>query len=142
MTEQRGLAILAAYGADPARWPADEREGLRVMLGAPALQAALHEAKVLDASLSRARAADHALASDRLLAQVLASAPLRADPAPAPRPSRSLAALAACAVLGLAAGFGAGQFAPNSIEDSELEALVAEALAPSGAQWLSEGGDG
>jgi hypothetical protein len=49
--------VLAAYGADPARWPASERDRLLTYVeGAPELQALLAEAREIDQVLTRARA--------------------------------------------------------------------------------------
>lgn len=53
MTEDRALEILAAYGADPARWPADEREALQALADrSPAVAQALVEARAVDAVLA------------------------------------------------------------------------------------------
>lgn len=53
MTEDRALEILAACGADPARWPAAEREALRALADrSPAVAQALAEARAVDAALA------------------------------------------------------------------------------------------
>lgn len=52
MTEPRALEIISAYGADPARWPADERAGVLALAGQPAVARALAEAAALDALLA------------------------------------------------------------------------------------------
>lgn len=44
----RALAVIAACGADPARWPDDERAGLLELADHPIIAAALAEARRLD----------------------------------------------------------------------------------------------
>lgn len=51
MTEDRALEIIASHGADPARWPADERAAVLALTGRPAVAAALAAARALDALL-------------------------------------------------------------------------------------------
>ena len=51
MTEQRALEIIAAMGADSARWPDDERAGVLALASRPAVAAALAAAASLDALL-------------------------------------------------------------------------------------------
>lgn len=51
MTEDSALEIIASYGADPARWPADERADVLALAGRPAVAAALADARALDALL-------------------------------------------------------------------------------------------
>lgn len=73
MTDTRLQELLASYGADPARWPAPEREAALALLQAsPAARALRDEAAALDAALDRwtVPAPGPALA-----AQVLAGAP-------------------------------------------------------------------
>jgi hypothetical protein len=51
--------VLAAYGADPARWPAAERDRLMAHMDiAPDLQALLAEAREIDQVLGRAGTAE------------------------------------------------------------------------------------
>ncbi len=53
MTEARALEILAAFGADPARWPADERAALQALATrSPAIAQALAEARAVDGTLA------------------------------------------------------------------------------------------
>jgi hypothetical protein len=48
--------VLAAYGADPAHWPASERDGLLALVeSTPDVQALLAEAREIDQVLARAR---------------------------------------------------------------------------------------
>jgi hypothetical protein len=52
LSTERALEIIAAYGADSRRWPADEREAVVLRsIADPAVAAALAEAKQLDALL-------------------------------------------------------------------------------------------
>jgi hypothetical protein len=54
MTETRLLEIIAAHGADPGRWPEDEREDALGMLGQSAAGAnAIEEASILDTMLGK-----------------------------------------------------------------------------------------
>lgn len=104
MTEDRFRAILDAYGADPARWPEAERAAAQAFASAhPDLVA---EAAALDALL--ALDAGEAAPSPALRARVLGAAPnvtpLRPRGVFAGN-ARALAALAACAVMGVALGF-------------------------------------
>ncbi|MDZ4691517.1 hypothetical protein [Terricaulis sp.] len=105
MDKQRFQAIVSAYGADPRRWPASERD------------AALGFAAQSDHDLAAARALDVLLdlapapppADELLAARVLR------DAAGAPRRGLMPAmALAACMVAGVLVGYGAGARAPTS----------------------------
>ena len=80
MSEERLLEIIAAYGADTEKWPANERalaEGL--LRKTDLIETALRQEKELDALLS---AAPDGEVTDKLLQSVLASAPAPAVPAP------------------------------------------------------------
>lgn len=53
MTRERALEIVGAYGADVARWPADERAAvLALAVGDAELRAAMDAARGLDAMLA------------------------------------------------------------------------------------------
>lgn len=57
MTEDRILELIEAYGADPMRWPVDERAAAQTLLAAsddPRLRTSLAAAKDLDTLLSTA----------------------------------------------------------------------------------------
>ena len=55
MTPERVQAIIASYGADDARWPAQERAAALVAVGHDAaLMQSLVAARALDAALERA----------------------------------------------------------------------------------------
>jgi hypothetical protein len=109
MNEARLRELLEAYGADAARWPMEERADATAWLAAHpgALDEALAQARAIDAALAldtRAQAA-----STDLAARVLAAAP---NVVPFRRRQvggfsmRAVAALAACALVGVALGFG------------------------------------
>lgn len=107
MTRARASAILAAYGATPARWPEAERAALEAWAAnnAEEFAALVREDAALDVALDRdvrAGGDDAALAA-RILAMREGGVVVR------PRFGRAswmrAAALAACAVLGLALGF-------------------------------------
>lgn len=65
-------AVLAAYGADPARWPESDRELAPLLAAAhPEVAASLEDARSLDSALARAsRPAAPATAAERLIASV------------------------------------------------------------------------
>ncbi|MEX2452154.1 MAG: hypothetical protein WD407_14955 [Rhodospirillales bacterium] len=68
----RLMRCIEAYGADPARWPEAERDGLRALLAAsPEAQRALEATRGLDALLDRAALP---MPSPELMADVLAAA--------------------------------------------------------------------
>jgi hypothetical protein len=112
----RLAAVLDAYGADPARWPAADRARFaQAIAGAP--PAGMGEARALDALLSAAASPEPpAGAMDRLMARAAAppaavsGEPLRMSPRPArpQAPRLKLApvwtALAASLLLGFWAG--------------------------------------
>ncbi len=109
MDEARFRAILDAYGADPAHWPEAERaDALNLAASYPELLVrarALDDALVLDKEGARADAA--------LARRILNTAPTRAPRVAAARIVGPGLALAACALLGLALGYGAGLSAPD-----------------------------
>jgi hypothetical protein len=68
----RLMRCIEAYGAEPARWPEAERDGLRALLAAsPGAQRVLEDARGLDALLNRAALP---VPSPELMADVLATA--------------------------------------------------------------------
>jgi hypothetical protein len=107
--------VLAAYGADPARWPASERNGLVALVeSTPELQARLAEAREIDQVLAGAGAAEvPAGAAARLLARAGQQRPSatviplgreRAKPGPSIWSWGAAAALAASFGLGIFLG--------------------------------------
>jgi hypothetical protein len=141
VTSDRLAAVLAAYGADPLRWPeADRKLASLLAAGDPAVSAALEEARATDSALARAsRPAPPAGAADRLIAGAAGDpgkvVPIarhtreRPQPVPATMPSglAALSALAASLAFGLylgASGYGDWLIPPLLAEDSEY--LTAE----------------
>lgn len=126
MDQARFDAIVAAYGADPRRWPIEERAAAQAF--ARNAGADLSTARALDALLDLAPAPS--APSDLLQARIL-----RAMPKPAVFPVRRIAAaLAACAVFGLALGYGAGVNAPAN----DVEQVLAWAFESPADAWLGE----
>ena len=123
MHAERFKAIVEAYGADPKRWPEAERAEAQAFALQPEAAAILAEARGIDALLD---------ASDESAPVSLAF--VRNGIAAAPKPTAALswrpyAAMAACAVLGLALGFGGAR----SALDSEAAAIALE-IALSGGE--------
>jgi len=125
MDQARLDAIVAAYGADPRRWPEGERAAAQAFVAQSGVD--MRVARGLDALLDHA--GDLSGPSDLLIARAVRAAPRK----------RSYAgpawALAACAVMGLIVGYGAGLNATPS--DSEMDLMIATAFGESG--WTSEG---
>lgn len=123
MDRERFEHLLAAYGADFSRWPANER-------AAGAAYAAEHGGE-LEAALADARAIDAALdpvRPDRFDVSALAVRLIAAAPKRQMFDRRAALALAACAVFGVVLGYGGGQFAPAPVaEDDSFFALAFEA---------------
>lgn len=127
----RMAAILAAYGADPARWPADERESARAWMAVHGddLATALADAGALDAVLARDTRGD--APNEALKARVLQGVPGAGETVvPFRTPVRSwnagaIAALAACAVIGVVIGFNASNYSAESIADADAALGVA-----------------
>lgn len=70
---ERLFAVIDAHGADPARWPEAERNGLELLARSPQAAGALAEARALDAALAKAPM-PAAAELDHLKARILASA--------------------------------------------------------------------
>jgi hypothetical protein len=111
MTRERMAAILASYGAAPSRWPEAERDTARAWAAAhPQDFAALSDTEAaLDATLDLDTGAHHGdtVLAERILAARADGVVVRPTFGRARGPMAQLAALAACAVLGLAIGFAA-----------------------------------
>lgn len=125
MDQERFDAIVAAYGANPRRWPAEEREAAQAFAQAHGVD--LSEAGRIDALLDLAPRA--AAPSDLLQARILRAMPKRGVPM-----ARIAAALAACAVFGLVIGYGAGVSAPTG----DVEQVLASAFESPADAWLGE----
>jgi hypothetical protein len=118
MDRERFDHLLAAYGADLARWPAHERAAAMALAAQHGeLAAALEEARALDRALDAARNDDRDYAA--LGAHILSQAP-RAAPW---FDSRAMIALAACAVFGMLIGYGGGRLTPvDDVDDAYFSA--------------------
>jgi len=120
MDRTRFEALLEAYGADPRRWPEAERAAAVAFASAhPEMGAVAAEAARLDAVLDAGRT--EARGSDLLQARILAALPKAA-----PAGNRGwVLALAACAVFGVALGFGGGMLVAKPQHTSADAALNA-----------------
>ncbi|MGE0596113.1 MAG: hypothetical protein AB7P07_07105 [Hyphomonadaceae bacterium] len=120
MDAARFSAIVEAYGASPKRWPAEERAAAEAFAGRPEAQGILAEARALDAELDSAR-------DDAPPALGVMRRALRAVPKPeGGRDWRPMAAMAACALIGLALGFGgAREAAQSAYADAALSVVFA-----------------
>ena len=152
MTPARFAALLDAYGGDPARWPAAERQAaLRLLARDAAARRAQAEAASLDALLDQAPVAPLSAA---LQARVLAAAPtvakrrpafdapstvnqasprswlgalghLAARLTPAPGTWQPAAAMAAALVLGLIVGYTVPPTGSDGLLDSQNLDIIA-----------------
>ncbi len=68
----RAIRLLDAYGANPARWPADEAASFEAVKDDPRIRAARKEAAALDAVLS---AAPEAACAEALKSRILSRVP-------------------------------------------------------------------
>ena len=119
MERERFDAIVAAYGADPKRWPEAEREAALQLMHAEAID--LADARALDALLDLT--APTPAPSDLLTHRIL-----RAAPKSPFRPARLGWAVAATALIGALVGYSAGSLAPAS--HGEGDDVLALALDP------------
>jgi hypothetical protein len=122
MDRTRFEHLLAAYGADFTRWPAAERGAAEAFARAHAAEVAamIADARALDAALAAAKTPPQASAA--LAARVLAAAP-RARPVRTQSYAPAAAwALAACAMLGVVIGYGAGAMTQPSDDGSYFAA--------------------
>ncbi len=132
MNRERFEHLLEAYGADFARWPAEERDAAAAFAAAHAgeLGSVLSEARVLDEAL--AGAAEPIPDTELLAARILKNRPQRRV-----FDARAALALAACAVFGVMLGYGGGLFTPLADQDESYFDLAFE--APSAATPGDEG---
>ena len=123
MDRTRFEHLLAAYGADFRRWPADERAAAEAFLAqyGESVAAALEEARALDVALDGAKLAP--AESGGLAARILAAAP-RTRSHHVDR--RALWALAACAVFGVLLGYGGGRLAVPTASGEDYFAMAFE----------------
>lgn len=124
MDRERFATIVAAYGAEPRRWPQDERAAAQAYAAAHPEECAalLSEARELDAALA---AAPVRQPSDLLAARVLTAhrASVRGGLLQGPR--RAALALAACAVMGVLVGYGGARLAPAEPTADSAEEMIA-----------------
>jgi len=135
MTEERFFQILEAYGSDPARWPAAERDAAQAFTAAhpDAAGMALQAEARLDALLGLADAG-----SD--VPELLEHRILRSFPAPAMAQPRWQvpAAVAAMLMVGVFLGFASGAM---TVTDTVSETVYADAfngLDEDWVDWLGE----
>ncbi|WP_146190657.1 hypothetical protein [Marinicauda salina] len=132
MTEDRFAGIVAAYGADPRRWPADERAAAEAFAAAepdvagPVLDAAAALDVALDAAADAPDAGAHRRVGERIIA---ASA--------APPPRRIAAAAAAALILGLSGGWLASATTGPDAEPAAAYAVAFGALEEDDG-WIEE----
>lgn len=123
MDKDRFSAIVAAYGAEPRRWPQDERAAAQAYADAHAEECAalLAQAHSIDAALASAPAHEP---SELLAARVMqAHRAARARLLQSPR--RTALALAACAAMGVLVGFGGAHLAPAAPSADDAEEMIA-----------------
>jgi len=126
MDKARFEAIVAAYGAEPRRWPADERAAAEAYAARDGVD--LGAERALDAMLDAAP--QPIPASDLLAARILSA---RRKPAMRLNPAW---ALAACMIGGVLVGYGVGARAPTR-ENIDLDAMIVASFETPG-DW---GGD-
>lgn len=140
MNEVRFQEIVAAYGADPRRWPEGERVAAMAFSGSAGAKAALREAEALDVLLAgyAPPSANDLEAIARISRKVSAAAPHSTAASRLGRRqsfldySRNAAAAAgflAAALTGLAIGFSNGTSGVSTTADASDELIVAYAMA-------------
>ena len=137
MTPERFLQIVDAYGADPRRWPQQERAAAQAW-------AALHRAEA-DAVLTDAAGLDAWLATDQLdppgaalRDRVIRSAPVRQPHAPR-RWWWSGAAVAGIGLLGGAAGaFAVSFFVLTETVPPPQSSYLTSSFGGTSADWSGE----
>lgn len=135
----RARRMLAAYGADPARWPVEARELFQRYKDDYRFNAAREEAASLDALLA---ASPTEAASEALRMRLLDLAPARRGKGFAPVAWIAARLVPAGALAGLSlAGFAAG-FATAGLEPGGLsyaETAAASAFETAEAAWTEDG---
>jgi hypothetical protein len=148
MTERRFNSLISAHGADPARWPAAERDAGRAWAARhPTARRALEAEARLDALLDRAapppmtEAASAALA-DRIMATLdardsgMAAMPPPAVIARGRRPTGLIATVCAMAAVALV---GLGLLLGRSVSLSQTTTAEADQLLLLGGPALTAG---
>jgi hypothetical protein len=128
MTPDRFAALLAAYGGDERRWPADERDAALALIARdPALAAARDDARRLDAELDR-HPDPPSVAINPLAITQAARAAASARQTPSGGAGQRLwprvASLAAAALIGFVVGISGVAHKPASPEADEAWALL------------------
>jgi hypothetical protein len=123
MDRQRFEHLLEAYGTDYARWPAEERAAGEAFAAthADAVAGLRAAERVLDEVLDAGRMSP--TASDLLAARILAAHKRQRSGLD----WRAVAALAACAVFGVVAGYGGGLMAPVADDEAAYFASAFDA---------------
>jgi hypothetical protein len=145
MTFERLTSLIDAYGAEPERWPADERAaGLLLLANSAEARAYAHEAAALDALLDRVPLRPTVTVDPAALAARIVRAPAR----PAPKqPSfavrwgfgfgwANIAALAAAGIVGFMVGWTdltAVTTATTATANRDIVDMIAPAAALSSA---------
>ncbi|OLF72261.1 hypothetical protein AWH62_10510 [Maricaulis sp. W15] len=134
MTEERFFRILEVYGADPARWPDDERVAAQAF-------AANHRADVVEAT-SDEMVLDELL--DRLVEPVI-EAPLLERrllaqlPVPTGLPAwMAPSAIAAALLVGVFAGFASGALTGTGADTDMIYADAFTGYEQDWVDWLGE----
>jgi hypothetical protein len=136
------MRLVDAYGANPDRWPPEQRAaGLALMNGDPTIEAALREARLLDRILDgapdqtpspalRATVADAALSGGRRPRPRPLSARTSSSIRRSPRRWTAAAALAAATMAGAVTGVAAAthQIQPSAVAASSDPAVDAAGL--------------
>lgn len=147
LSPETALDIIASYGADPARWPADARDAVLALAAVDAgVAAALAEVRAFDAALTEwANASAHGAAVD--VAAILKLPQDQKAIAPRPvawRPALMAASLALVVAVGGWAGLS-GRFAATKTEiaaaspsaeaaEGEADAAFAMVFTPTAAE--------
>jgi hypothetical protein len=124
-------SLIDAYGAEPARWPADERAAALLLLAnSVEARAYVHEAEALDAMLNRAPLRPTVTVDPAVLAARITRTP-RQHPAARvvwfARPSfgwPNFAALAAAAVVGFVVGWTDLSTNPTATNRDVVDAIA------------------
>lgn len=124
MDRERFEHLLKAYGADFARWPAEERQAGEAYAAAHADEVAALRAseRALDVMLDTRRT-PFADAPELLAARILVAHKRERGGFD----WRAVAALAACAVFGVLIGYGGGLMAPVSDDEAAYFATAFDA---------------
>lgn len=130
MTPERVSAIIEAYGASPARWPAAERDDALALIAEQPERFAT--AQAAEAELDALLGSGSMQPSDLLERRIMRALP---EPRSTGWNWRAPAAAAAAVLLAVSVGVGSGVFTP--VEEPSIEELYADALYSYGMDWTS-----